>query len=134
VNELDIEPADFYGDGVQLYVRGVDNGGAWVLVPEAAGKAGVVRARPIEGWGSMKLSRTAWRRTREGYELRVEVAMRPLLEVGGDVALDVLVNQTAPDRRRRRGQLILSGPDGEFVYLRGDRHDPARLLHFSIVT
>ncbi len=134
VNPYDNEAPDINGDGVQFYVRTEDNGGAWVLVPDPAGKAGAVRTRPIEGWGSLKLSRTAWRRTREGYELRAEVVLRPVLEVGSEVALDVLVNDAGAGRERRRGQLILSGPDGEFVYLRGDRHDPARLLHFTIVT
>ena len=132
-NPYDNEPADVNGDGVQFYVRGMEDGGAWMLVPDPAGKTGVVRVRPIEGWGSLKLARTTWRRTREGYELRVEVALRPPLEVGSEIALDVLVNQTGPDRERRRGQLVLSGPDGEFIYLRGDRHDPSRLLHFTIV-
>ncbi len=134
VNPYDNEPPDINGDGVQLYVRTAEDAGAWVLVPETAGRAGTVRARPIDGWGSLKLARAAWRRTREGYELRAEVAVRQPLEVGSELALDVLVNEIGPDRERRRGQLILSGPDGEFVYLRGDRHDPARLLQFSIVT
>ncbi len=134
VNPYDNEPPDINGDGVQLYLRTLDNGGAWLLVPEPTAKSGMVRARAIDGWGSLKLGRTSWRRTREGYELRVEVPMREPLQVGSDLALDVLVNETAPGRERRRGQLILSGPDGEFVYLRGDRHDPARLLHFTVVT
>jgi Heparinase II/III-like protein len=134
VNPYDNEPADINGDGVQLYVRTADDGGAWVLVPDPDAKAGVVRPRAIDGWGSLKLGRTAWRRTREGYELRVEIPMREPLQVGSDLGLDLLVNETAPGRERRSGQLILSGPDGEFVYLRGDRHDPARLLHFTVVT
>jgi hypothetical protein len=49
------------------------------------------------------------------------------------VSIDVLVNDAAPGRERRRGQLVLSGAQGEFVYLRGDRHDGARLLPFMIV-
>jgi hypothetical protein len=49
------------------------------------------------------------------------------------VSLDVLVNETAPGRERRRGQLVLSGAHGEFVYLRGDRHDRNRLLPFMII-
>jgi hypothetical protein len=45
----------------------------------------------------------------------------------------VIINETAPGRERRRGQLVLSGARGEFVYLRGDRHDDvARLLRFSL--
>ena len=55
VNPYDNEPPDINGHGVQFYVRTVDNGGAWLLVPEAAAKPGVVRARPIDGWGSLKL-------------------------------------------------------------------------------
>ena len=134
VNPYDNEAPDINGDGVQLYLQANDNGGAWVLVPEVPGRPGTVRARPIDGWGSLKLSRATWRRTSHGYELRAEVALREPLEVGHQFALDVLINETAPGRERRRGQLILSGPDGEFVYLRGDRHDPSRLLRFTIVT
>ena len=46
--------------------------------------------------------------------------------------LDVLVNDAEPGRLRRRGQLVMSGADDEFVYLRGDRHDPSRLIPFSV--
>jgi hypothetical protein len=46
------------------------------------------------------------------------------------IELDVIVNETAPGRERRRGQLVMSGAAGEFAYLAGDRHDPARLLPF----
>jgi hypothetical protein len=35
-------------------------------------------------------------------------------------------------RERRRGQLVLGGADGEWVYLRGDRPDPARMLSILI--
>jgi hypothetical protein len=42
---------------------------------------------------------------------------------------DLIVNETAPGRERRRGQLVLSGARGEFVYLQGDRHDPERFVH-----
>ena len=48
------------------------------------------------------------------------------------VELDVLVNETVAGRERRRGQLVLSGAAGEFAYLAGDRHDPARLLPFVL--
>jgi hypothetical protein len=46
--------------------------------------------------------------------------------------LDVLVNDAVVGRKRRRGQLVLSGARGEFVYLRGDRHDGSRLLPFML--
>jgi site-specific DNA recombinase len=48
------------------------------------------------------------------------------------IKLDVIVNETAPGRERRRGQLVMSGAEGEFVYLAGDRHDPSRLLPFVV--
>jgi hypothetical protein len=44
------------------------------------------------------------------------------------------VNETTAQRERRRGQLVMSGASGEFVYLRGDRHDPARLIPLVLVT
>jgi hypothetical protein len=37
----------------------------------------------------------------------------------------------APDRERRRGQLVLGGGPGEFVYLRGDRLPPE--AHLEVV-
>jgi hypothetical protein len=37
----------------------------------------------------------------------------------------LLVNQMLPERLRRVGQLVWSGGGG-WVYLRGDRQDPAR--------
>jgi hypothetical protein len=44
-----------------------------------------------------------------------------------------VINETTTERARRRGQLVLSGGAGEFVYLRGDRHDPSRLLPLIVV-
>jgi hypothetical protein len=70
-----------------------------------------------------------WQPTALGYALVAEVALPPGTT---EAALDVIVNETAPGRERRRGQLVLSGARGEFVYLRGDRHDVARLLRFTI--
>jgi hypothetical protein len=44
---------------------------------------------------------------------------------GGDVlGFDLLVNEAHPGRLRRAGQLVWSGGGG-WVYLRGDRQDPA---------
>ena len=70
-----------------------------------------------------------WHPTSDGYELSARVA---LPRDGGMAELDLLVNETAPGRARRRGQLVLSGAKGEFVYLRGDRHDRRRLLRFKL--
>ena len=58
-------------------------------------------------------------------ELSFDEGVRP-------AALDVIVNEMPAGRERRRGQLVLSGARGEFVYLRGDRHDPTRLLALTL--
>ena len=44
----------------------------------------------------------------------------------------VVVNDMVPGRERRRGQLVLGGGAGEFVYLRGDREPASRFLHFVV--
>jgi hypothetical protein len=44
------------------------------------------------------------------------------------LGIDVIVNEMPRGRERRRGQLVMSGARGEFVYLRGDRHEPERLI------
>ena len=47
--------------------------------------------------------------------------------------LNVVINEISRDRERRRGQLVATGATGEWVYLRGDREDPHRMLAFAIV-
>jgi hypothetical protein len=127
VNGLDNEPAAINGDGVQLYAIAGEHRGAWLLLPRA--DSSEVDQRPIDGWPGDLRVRATWQAVTDGWELLAAV------ELPGDtreVALDVLVNETAPGRSRRRGQLVLSGAHGEFVYLRGDRHDAARLLRFTL--
>lgn len=127
VNALDNEPAAINGDGVQLYIACGTVGGAWLLVPDS--ETAAVTAHPISGWGSGLAVRAQWRSTPGGYVLDARIAMPPACT---KPALDLIVNETAPGRTRRRGQLVLSGGQGEYVYLRGDRHDPGRLLRFTM--
>jgi hypothetical protein len=127
VNALDNEPAGINGDGVQLYLACGAVGGAWLLVPRADDDAVWITA--LVGWGTGLAVDARWRGTDAGYRLDAHIALPPESRT---VALDLLVNETAPRRTRRRGQLVLSGAEGEFVYLRGDRHDPNRLLRFTI--
>jgi hypothetical protein len=132
VNRYDNEPADINGDGLQLYLRTSRGEGAWVCVPH--GRDGTVRVRGIPGWGTLTAPRARWRKTERGYSVDLAIAM-PEAPSGDSprlVELDVIVNETVPDRERRRGQLVLSGAAGEFAYLAGDRHDPARLLPFVL--
>ena len=58
----------------------------------------------------------------------------PLHELAAqeEVLGDVIINETIPGRERRRGQLVLSGARGEWVYLRGDRQDSSRFFNFAV--
>jgi hypothetical protein len=125
-NPFDNEPMAINGDGVQLYVIAGDQRGGWLLAPIADTTA--VGIRPIDEWkGGLEVA-ASWTPRPHGYRLAAEVILPdPVTELWADV----LVNEMTSDRARRRGQLVLSGADGEFVYLRGDRHEPERLLRFS---
>jgi hypothetical protein len=135
VNRYDNEQPDINGHGVQLYLRTFVDGGAWVIVPQADSAA--ARVRPLEGWGTLAVREATWASTPDGFSMRVRVALPPLPpeypRSAYPVMFDVLVNETAPGRERRRGQLVLSGAQGEFVYLRGDRHDSPRLIPLMIL-
>jgi len=61
--------------------------------------------------------------------MRVQVPIDVHQPVDRHAAVDVLVNEKPAGRERRRGQLVLSGAHGEFVYQVGDRQDRHRLLH-----
>jgi hypothetical protein len=133
-NPFDNEQSDTLAAGLQLYLRTPDTVGAWMIVPESGGES--VRVRPISGWeGSWTRPAGRWRSVDGGYELRVELRL-PEGVVGDEypVDVDVIVNETTVERTRRRGQLVMSGARGEFVYLRGDRHDAARLMPLVIVS
>jgi hypothetical protein len=125
VNPYDNEPAEINGDGVQLYVRGANEKiRGWVLVPIP--ETTDVQQRPIDAWESSPAPLVHWRPTSDGYTMEIVLL--------GEVpeALDVVVNEKPRGRTRRRGQLLLSGARGEFVYLRGDRHDPDRLVRLQL--
>ena len=127
VNPYDNEHPDVNGDGVQLYVEGGGVRGGWMLVPEGGES---VRARAIDGWDGDAVPRTSWSPSGHGYTLRCEVRLPGA--VGSSVEVGLIVNEKPRDRERRRGQLVLGGGRGEFVYLRGDRIDEDRLLCFHL--
>ena len=128
-NPFDNESPDINGHGMQLYLAAGDDGGAWVLVPELPAPS--VRARVLAGWGSVPAPRATWRRVHGGFEMRAAIAIDTA--AAGIFGLDVIVNDAEPGRTRRRGQLVMSGAEGEFAYLQGDRHDPGRLVPFLVV-
>jgi hypothetical protein len=129
-NIYDNEPPDVNGDGVQLYIR-TDTADAttlgWSLVPERDSTA--VRQRRLDRGDPLHLLEARWEPLGDGYVMHVSIP--------GPVppaAFDVIINEMPRGRQRRRGQLVMSGADaaptgaGGFVYLRGDRHDPERLI------
>ena len=124
-NAYDNEHPDINGDGVQLYLQTDRGESAWMLVPDAASSA--VRSRQLDDWSSPQPLHADWRPTASGYQLTVDLDTQT-----PPLALDVVVNEMPRDRARRRGQLVLSGARGDFVYLRGDRHDRWRLVPLRI--
>jgi hypothetical protein len=124
-NQLDNEPASINGDSVQLYAIAGARSAGLLLVPDTSS----VSMRPVDGWTNDLSVDSRWRPTSSGYRLEAT------LHIGGgapEFSLDVIVNEVVAGRARRRGQLVLSGAAGEFIYLRGDRNDPSRLLRFSL--
>ena len=77
--------------------------------------------------------RASWERTTHGYSVRIAVDLSALgADVTKSLKLGVVVNEMTSDRERRRGQLVLGGRAGQFVYLRGDRLAADELLDFHI--
>jgi hypothetical protein len=130
VNPYDNESPDINGDGVQFYLADSSGASAWMLVPDAA-EQGRVRTREIGGWDSPRELRATWHRIDGGYSVHIRVAVATLTD-DAELTLGVVVNEKPPTRERRRGQLVLGGQPGEFVYLRGDREDINRLPRFTI--
>lgn len=130
---LDNEHPDIHSDGVQLHVLapGWGDPASWLAVPEARG--GRVRIRAVDCARDDVPVEASWIATPGGYAMRFSL---PLAALGGgrepSFALDLIVNDMAPGRERRRGQLVLSGGAGEFVYLQGDRQPPSRYLRFRV--
>lgn len=154
-NPYDNEPPDINGDGVQLYLSDERGCSAWVFVPERsskegrerqseddgegegdgqAGTGGAVRARMVAGWTIPREWHATWRRTGDGWAIRVQLPWPATDSSTRSFALGVVVNEKPAGRARRRGQLVLGGTEGEFVYLRGDREDRERLPQFQILT
>ena len=130
INPYDNEHPDVNGDGLQLYLVDRRGASAWMLVPEVEGEEGKVRVRVING-STLPVVDASWHRIERGYavSVRLPLAASPQHEIG----LGVVVNEKPEGRERRRGQLVLGGARGEFVYLRGDREDLDRLPRFRIV-
>ena len=134
-NPLDNEHPDINSDGLQLYLRRPADDGAtepawWILVPEPDG---IVRITPrAAACEEIPLS-ARWRAVPHGWEIRCSAPLDAVASRGA-FDLDVIVNETVAGRERRRGQLVLSGGAGEFVYLRGDRQPESRFRSFRVAS
>jgi len=124
---LDNEPDEIHADGVQLYVRLPEEevGSGFLIVPA---KSGELIVRGVEGTrGVADQVSGGWSTTGAGYLLTITITpprwgeLRP----GEEIGFDLLINQMLTGRLRRAGQLVWSGGGG-WVWLRGDRQDPAR--------
>ena len=125
VNAYDNEHPDTMGAGLQLYLRIGDQRGSWMIVPDAASR---IRVRAIEPATGLQAPTGHWTQLSDDtYEVGIDVTVPPALE-RQPLDLDLLINESTRDRLRRRGQLVLTGADGEWVYLRGDRHDDRRWI------
>jgi len=130
---LDNEPDDITSDGVQVYVRPLADGPVfgWLMVPE---KDAALRVSGAGGTsGTPEMVDGSWAHTDDGY--RINAAFAPPgwehVLLGDSIGFDLLVNEMRPGRQRRAGQLVWAG-DGGWVWLRGDRHDPARFGHLEL--
>lgn len=122
---LDNEPDEIHADGIQVYLEldGKIHGYLIVL----SSQEGQLIARGVSG---TRLAETevhgGWAPTENGY--RITVAIAPPgwgpFRAGDEAGFDLIVNQMLPERQRRAGQLVWSGGGG-WVWLRGDRQDPA---------
>ena len=129
---LDNENPEIHSDGVQLHIYVPEGRGlaAWLAIPEPDGR---VRVGAIGGAGAEVPLSARWSATTHGYSMTLAA---PLAALGAHsssvIGVQLVVNDMAPGRMRRRGQLVLSGGEGERIYLRGDREHTATYLRFVI--
>jgi hypothetical protein len=133
---LDNEPDDIHSDGVQVYLSDTDPGAratGFLVVPDDRGSGLRVR-RVSDAAGDAGTVHGGWRRTDTGYCMTLAIAWPEglLAHVGGRAGFDLIVNEQLADRERRAGQLVWSGGNG-WVWLRGDRQDPARFGVLELV-
>jgi hypothetical protein len=127
-HRLDNEPDEIHGDGIQVYLSLAEDELLVGLLIVPSTEAGALLVRGVPGTaGSPGMVRGGWQPTESGY--RITVAIAPPgwggRSPGHTVGFDLLVNEMQSGRLRRAGQLVWSGGGG-WVWLRGDRQDPAR--------
>lgn len=131
---LDNEFPDIHSDGVQLHIWPDVTSAplAWLAVP--AEPSPEVRVHVPDGARRDAPLTAAWRRTTSGYTMDLRVPLSAVeTSADGVIAVQVVVNDMAPGRERRRGQLALGGGAGEWIYLRGDRESPVHARRFGLI-
>jgi hypothetical protein len=123
---LDNDPDDIHADGIQLYVRTAPDQPVYGFLIVPSSDDGGIRVRAAGGTsGDPGMVQGAWQPTEQGYRMTVAITLSGWEPRPEDViAFDLLVNRIEAGRERRSGQLVWSGGGG-WVYLRGDRQDPA---------
>ena len=118
-----------------MYVAGDEGDGrvGYLVVPETGATGLRVRATSDTSADPGGV-RGAWRRTDRGYTVTLGIAWPEWqrAHVGGRLRFDLLVNEMLPGRTRRAGQLVWSGGNG-WVFIQGDRQDPARFGILELV-
>ena len=131
-NPLDNEHPDVNSDGVQIHLTSHAKttrplSASWLLVPEVATNA--VRISSHDDASRIPLSAT-WRQSGSGWQLLARLDRSAM--TSDRFGLDVIVNEMPRGRERRRGQLVLSGAESEWAYLRGDRQTNDRLIPLAV--
>ncbi|HEU4648097.1 MAG TPA: heparinase II/III family protein [Gemmatimonadales bacterium] len=132
---LDNEPDDIHSDGLQVYVQPDPEGPAygWLIAPSEGEPR--LRVRPAAGAaGDAAMVEGDWSMTESGYVVTLGIRMPgwEQRQYQDEIGFDILVNEMLPGRERRAGQLVWSGGGG-WVYLRGDRQDPAAFGTLQLV-
>ncbi len=124
VNPLDNELADVNSDGVQLHWRSAVSG-SWIgalAVPAAPEVRLAAVAGALDG---LQVASLQPPRGADGFGLRFTL---PWPDASLPFEFDCCINERPAGRERRRGQLVLSGANGESAYLRGARQGPDRAI------
>jgi hypothetical protein len=132
---LDNEPDDIHSDGLEIFLQPDSDSAPYGFLVALDPDDDALRVRAVAGFaGDPAMVSGAWSATDTGYLVTLALRVPDWgTRQGGDrIGFDLLINEMLPDRERRAGQLVWSGGGG-WVWLRGDRQDPARFGELELV-